>query len=164
MLALWYFPVLMVGCGIAMVIFDSRRIHKAIRKLRGALRRHHPPPSPIDTELETRPGEQGIQPIDEEAIEADSRASGISPMQIHRSSQSQEPTSTTPLSTPASHAIKIPYSIVVGVIILALFVTVFVVIMVLRSVLTSAPTLFRFFANILLAGTIIFGSFHSLRS
>ena len=149
----------MVCCGIAMVIFDSRIIHRAIRKLRGAVRRHPPSPSQIDTELETRPPEQDILPVDEEAIEADSRASGVSPMQLHRPSESQQPTSETPLATPTSDTIKIPYSIRVGVIILVLFIILFVVVMVLRSVLTNAPTLFRFFANILLAGTIIFGIF-----
>jgi len=123
-----------------MVIFDSRIIHRAIPKLRDALRGRPPSPSQIDTESEARPRERDILPVDAEAIEADSRASGVGPMQLHRPGESQEPTSATPLSTPASHTIKIPCSIRVGFIILALFIIVFVI-MVLRSVLTNAPTL-----------------------
>lgn len=149
----------MISCGIAMAVFDSRIIHRAIRKLRVRLRRPRPPSGPIDAGLEMRLDEQDIQQVDQEPTDAGSTASGVNPLQVPRPGESQQRASTFSSSASSSQIVKIPYSMLVGSIILGLFVIFFVAIMVLRAVLTTAPILFRFFANILLAGTIIFGIF-----
>jgi hypothetical protein len=152
--ALWYFPVLMINCGIAMVVFDSRIIHSAIRKIRNAIHGPHPPAIPVEAELGIPLDEQNTQQIDSSSTNAASTASGVNPLHVHHGGGTQDPEGSPTISSDASPSItiKFPYSIVIGSVILGLFVIFFIVIMVLRGTLTSASILFRFFANILLAG------------
>jgi hypothetical protein len=51
----------------------------------------------------------------------------------------------------------VPYTVRTGVIVLGVFFVTLIVIMVIRGVVPNLPTLFRFFGNIFLAGTIICG-------
>jgi hypothetical protein len=52
----------------------------------------------------------------------------------------------------------VPYTVRTGVMVLGFFFATLIVIMVIRGVVPNLPTLFRFFGNIFLAGTIICGT------
>jgi hypothetical protein len=146
----------MVLSGIAMVIFDSRIIQKHIRKLRDMFRRSNQEP-----QIELGTGSHSQEPTSPEELpktlsvnpeETSVSASGISSRQApHTNVQiDEQPIDTT--RTPTDQDVKLPYSLRVGLIILGLFLISFIVIMVIRGVLKDLPTLFRFFANIYLAG------------
>lgn len=62
-----------------------------------------------------------------------------------------------PSASPPSQEIRLAYSIRTGLCIFAFFLATFITVMVVRGVIPDLPPLFRFFANIYLAGTIIFG-------
>jgi len=154
--ALWYFPILMVLSGIAMVIFDSRIIQKYIRKLRDMFRRRNEEPqielgtdshSQQPTSPEEPPKTLSIDP-EETAVSA----SGINSQQAPRTNIQidDQPIDGTP--PPTDQEVKLPYSLRVGLMILGFFLISFIVIMVIRGVVKDLPTLFRFFANIYLAG------------
>ena len=51
----------------------------------------------------------------------------------------------------------VPYTVRTGVMVLGFFFATLIVIMVIRGVVPNLPTIFRFFGNIFLAGTIICG-------
>lgn len=83
--------------------------------------------------------------------ENETSASGVSQQGSIDSEENEANTDRRTLQQ-RSENVMVPYSAKVGLLIFALFVLSFIVIMVLRGVLTNAPTLFRFFTNIYLAG------------
>lgn len=146
----------MVLSGIAMVIFDSRIIQRYIRKLRDMFRRRNQEPqielgTNSHSQEPTSP-EEGPKTLSIDPEETAVSASGINSRQAPRTNaQTDEQTSDT-TRTLTDQDVKLPYSLRVGLIILGLFLISFIVIMVIRGVLKDLPSLFRFFANIYLAG------------
>ncbi|KAL2258890.1 hypothetical protein VTK26DRAFT_7623 [Humicola hyalothermophila] len=154
--ALWYFPVLMVASGIATLVSDYRWIHrllaKPIRAVSRRLRRSHAQPEP-------EPGPDPQQP-DVEPSSSDQPPSPSSP------SHTPSTAETEPRIIPPTHrldTVNINRNLTWrrGTAIIAAFFLSFILVLVFRSptVLPSGapPLLYRLFANMYLAGTIIFG-------
>ncbi|KAI9814162.1 MAG: hypothetical protein M1832_005973 [Thelocarpon impressellum] len=159
--ALWYFPVLMVVAGIATVVWDFKWLHRPARRIKNLVPRHRQEAS--------RAEEGAVEPTEMQDVSQPSSARETSSDFTTRRAASQgkkeeaggagQPKAATPASTPAeldmahTHA----FSWVLGVAIIAGFLATFIAIMVLRGTLRSPPRAFSVFANLYLAGTIIFG-------
>lgn len=157
-LALWYFPVLMVLSGIAMMIYDSRILHTVVSRFWARIRHREScdhrqielgPMADVGASTPTAQG--SAVRIDREGNKLASRADTVP-----RAESPIEPTelSRTPSSRETTQQVGVPYSIRTGLLAFAFFVVSFIVIMVTRGVITSLPSLYRFFANIFLAGTV----------
>lgn len=142
--ALWYFPVLMVGGGIATVIWDCRKsiisfFHKKIPDEEAGFagqQRH-----------------EGIAGHDQSASVPATTA--IAPDELSALQQQEAAEKfTQTVSRTLSHRI---FRWEFGVGIAICFFLTFTPIMILRGVLKEAPRGFMLFANMYLAGTIIFG-------
>ncbi|KAK4035204.1 chromate transporter-domain-containing protein [Parachaetomium inaequale] len=163
--ALWYFPVLMVISGIATLTFDFRWVHRPVAKLLAAVKR-----------LRTRQQGQPNEPSSESPTTPPNQPNNPDthpPQPKHAAPISDLPTTepsprpSTPTSTseshriiPPSHTLSLPPSLTwkTGTIIIAAFLATFILTTTLRSTLRpTPPLLYRLFANMYLAGTIIFG-------
>ncbi|KAJ3499303.1 hypothetical protein NLG97_g449 [Lecanicillium saksenae] len=156
--ALWYFPLLMAIGGISSVIYDFRWLHGsleailAVVKRRSRSRRDHGEAisSPMDNL-----GVQGIRrhdfTTDHDIVSDEIESVRNLPTQTHESVNEDN------RIVPASHQLNMSWK--VGLSIISIFLVSFVIIIVLRGVDTPAreSLAFRFFANMYLAGTIIFG-------
>ena len=158
-IALWYYPVLMVISGIAMVVYDSHIVHKAIRILKNRFRR-----TPPEEQLELgRPGSAnkaapspGPAEQERKSIANDPGSNDVSPSGVDRP-RPDPSTINTSENSPAevrSDQIMVHYSIWIGIAILVFFLASFTAVMVVKGVLHDPPQLFRFFANMLLAGSL----------
>ncbi|PNP50916.1 hypothetical protein THARTR1_08537 [Trichoderma harzianum] len=137
--ALWYFPVLMFASGFAAVTHDYRWLHRLGRSVKNIFTRA----SPSSTEVEN------------DAIERDGRMdsnNSTSTPQGHELTSGDESESRT-----IPHEYQLNFSWRTGTAVIATFFLTFIVVMVLRGVLHSPPVLYELFANLYLAGTIIFG-------
>ncbi|KAJ4858985.1 chromate transporter domain-containing protein [Trichoderma breve] len=137
--ALWYFPVLMFASGFAAVTHDYRWLHRLWRAVKSIFTRA----SPSSTEVEN------------DAIERDSRMdsnnSSTTPQEHEITSRGEPESRTIP------HEYQLNFSWRTGTAVIATFFLTFIVVMVLRGVLHNPPILYKLFANLYLAGTIIFG-------
>lgn len=151
--ALWYFPLLIFLAGAATVVHDMRWLHRPVRAVgrgitsaRGVFQRSDnasasQQPQPPMTTAENRhtftatiePGQTEL-PVTERGSSPIEQQERIIPPQR-----------------------RLNFSWKVGISITVSFLLSFVVIMVLRGTLHAPPLLFRFFTNMYLAGTIIFG-------
>lgn len=168
--ALWYFPVLIAVGGMGTVIWDvwlGRKIGKvkASYAARRRARIEDGDAEPIASALDVLPAEE-LQLERPEAVKrrphAENSADRIMPVEetvtTSRSTNSlnaEQSTANTPPTAPKTHSI----SIKLGLSLTAIFFLSFTIIMVLRGTLPShARTLtYDLFANMYLAGTIIFG-------
>ncbi|GAB1314733.1 Transporter YwrB [Madurella fahalii] len=165
--ALWYFPVLMLISGFATLVFDYRWIHHPLRALINSVQRlresaRHTP----DDRYQTEP-RSPHQPdtLESNLPQAQSKPSARSDLPTTEAESS--PTDDNTPSTAESEPRIIPteYRLTMswrtGASIIVLFFLSFIAAMVVRSVAFSAPggppLLYRLFANMYLAGTIIFG-------
>ncbi|KAK3297096.1 chromate transporter-domain-containing protein [Chaetomium fimeti] len=168
--ALWYFPVLMVISGLATVTFDFRWIHRPLAKLVGAAKKLRPgrQARPNETSPESR-----SSPTPEPTSHANpppttTQPTPISDLPITETEAHQRRQDTTPPPStteteqriiPASHTLSLPASLTwkTGSAIIATFLLTFIAAITLRGTLPAPPLLYRLFANMFLAGTIIFG-------
>lgn len=147
----------MIISGIAMVIFDSRIIHKWIRKIKTRFRRNQQEENielgqdaiPTEASPKTEEPESDPKPI---RIDTDNNETSLSRRNQQASSQ-QDSNVDNSASRVRAEEVKMPYSIMTGVSIFLIFVTSFIVIMVIRGVIHNAPIAYKFFANMFLAGT-----------
>ncbi|KHN95995.1 Chromate transporter [Metarhizium album ARSEF 1941] len=133
--ALWYFPALMMLCGCATVAFDHRWLHRPARVLSGRWARMG-----IRMRMTMRraaPGEAGRV--------ASERGQG----------RLAAPENPEPRAIPQEY--RLDFSWKAGTAVITAFFLTLVVVMVLRGLLREPPMLFKLFANLYLAGTIIFG-------
>ncbi|CAG8228695.1 unnamed protein product [Penicillium nalgiovense] len=153
--ALWYFPVLMVIGGFATAIWDGWLYQQFLRAKLAWKNRHHRPQQADeangdsiamdDTTLE----ENGVQRSETtRSRRADHRVEGLP-------QNTGDTTSPTPPVEAAlqQHIIRIR----VGVLIMCLFFASFIAILVVRGQLAAPPLVLDLFANMYLAGTVIFG-------
>ncbi|KAL9102079.1 MAG: hypothetical protein Q9163_002728 [Psora crenata] len=160
--ALWYYPVLMFSGGCATVIWDLGSGQRALRvvKAKVSRRKHahmdgdeeqrqaielHSNPQP-EAERNTNDSNVAIRRGASSATEHDTRDN----KPVHDDQSVNEPQART---TPQPRAI--PWK--VGVTVIGCFFVTFITTMTLRGTLDSPPRGFRLFANLYLAGTIIFG-------
>ncbi|UKZ62033.1 uncharacterized protein TrAtP1_003293 [Trichoderma atroviride] len=129
--ALWYFPALMFAAGFAAVVHDFRWLHRLGRFIKSILTS----PSPSSTG------------VGNEAVERDG----------WRGSNNSITAITDPQRRTIPQEYRLNFSWKAGAAVIATFLAAFTVIMVLRGVLHSPSMLYKLFANLCLAGTVIFG-------
>ncbi|KAH8130056.1 hypothetical protein ACSS6W_006413 [Trichoderma asperelloides] len=138
--ALWYFPALMFAAGFAAVVHDFRWLHRLGRFVTNVLIT----PSPSSTGVEN------------DAIERDNRRESS-----NNSITTPEEHDITSIDNPETRTIpqeyRLNFSWKAGAAIITTFLLAFTAVMVLRGALHSPPLLYKLFANLCLAGTIIFG-------
>lgn len=166
---LWYFPVLMIVGGLSTVMWDYRWPQKALRKIQPA--RPMEQTSPSDVEASNNATEMT------EAAPAHLRdrrsQTSLSQHSEHTTTAPQNPTAAARInsnhesdSTPREDEQErlVPEVLKMriftwksGIAIIAAFFVTFTVLMILRGVLPNRSRGFSLFANMYLAGTIIFG-------
>lgn len=128
--ALWYFPTLMILSGFVTVIYDYRWLHRPVRALKLFLMRL-----------------RGVSPITDQVSTEEADVS-----HDHDTTTADEPESRT---IPQEY--RLNFSWKSGTATITAFFLIFIIIMILRGVLEDPSMLFKLFANMYLAGTIIFG-------
>ncbi|KAI6782271.1 Chromate transport protein-like protein [Emericellopsis cladophorae] len=157
--ALWYFPVLMVASGIVTIIHDFRWLHPVVHKVTRMFEKK----KDEEIEMERNAPQSTRRPScegEEERPSGDTRNGPLTPPPEQQDNQGILPSTETddePRVIPESHRVEVGMSWKVGLGVISLFLLSFTVIMVLRGVLPGQPLLYRLFANMYLAGTIIFG-------
>lgn len=146
--ALWYFPVLMAGGGIVTIVWDLGLLQSAWRRLR---RQRKDDSAPPEDGVELQPVEPGNQngstttrrrPKSETAAQAETASNGL---------PDPEP------EAPADSRSKVVRSWKIGATIIGAFFASFIIVMVCRGLFDGSERGFDLFANLYLAGTIIFG-------
>lgn len=163
---LWYFPVLMIVGGLSTIIWDYRWLQNFARKIRPARRTEQTDTQDVErsdsaTELtetaaaqpsERRRQAPSIQSNQDRAPALESMSSGAQTNENDITLRDDEQERIVP------DALQMRvFSWKFGVAIITCFFITFIVIMVLRGVLRNRPRGFSLFANLYLAGTIIFG-------
>ena len=144
--ALWYFPVLLLAAGIITVAWDFGWVHKVVRPLR---RERLTDPEIVGRENNT--DEMELQENLAVAPHQTTNGDEVRSMplrQVLNARNNNTSTSDEPLKM---------LSLRTGIFVLAGFMISFVAIMILRGLLTHPPRGYSLFANLYLAGTIIFG-------
>jgi chromate transport protein ChrA len=140
--ALWYFPVLLVLAGIVTVVWDLRWLHPLWKKALSLIKK--PKGSVVGSEVELRDTpSQSATPKD--ASPADAQEISSEPVQTVDEERRIPAERRFPISWKSGTAV------VVG------FLATFTTVMIIRGVVRDRPILFNLFANLYLAGTIIFG-------
>ncbi|KAF4637671.1 hypothetical protein G7Y89_g397 [Cudoniella acicularis] len=176
--ALWFFPALMIAAGIATVIWDYRWLHRLISPLRRKVKAYRRPnqenfTARRNSDVETTAGELAMAPTASgndtnsplhirNSILLDERDIGLEAIKEAESTSlpgtRQSPTeNTSPERTAPS---RIQFNVLswqTGVYITAGFLLTFISVLVIRASLKSPPRGVALFANLYLAGTIIFG-------
>jgi chromate transport protein ChrA len=182
--ALWYFPLLMLGAGIIAVVYDFRWLHGPVkwavglpRRARGSNRKNR------EAEAEAAQEESEIelsQQPQHAREQTPSRVPSTTSARQRVLANTDDDTPATghtdnndgtrgntvsdePRTVPSTHDLQTQADTPTtmgwkaGLSLILLFLASFVVVMVLRSTLPTPPLLYRLFANLYLAGTIIFG-------
>ncbi len=162
--ALWYYPVLMFGGGCVTVIWDYRWGHRAFQAVKAGLLRRG------DSQISSDGGEiqpVGLQDIPDAQVDVTKNAvpsRRTTTVITERDGRAEVSTAEDILAIEESQERIIPprpyrryLSWRFGITIVACFFMTFIPIMTLRGTLHSPPRGFSLFANLYLAGTIIFG-------
>lgn len=164
--ALWYYPVLMFGGGCATVIWDYGWGHRAFKAVKTRMSRQREAPmsgdeeEPQALELQGTPqiaADRNTNPTytaaSRRAISSntDQDRHEISTAGDHRPVEDSEETIMTPELGARNFSWRF------GVAVIVCFFGTFIAVMTLRGTLHSPPRGFSLFANLYLAGTIIFG-------
>ncbi|KAI4213209.1 MAG: hypothetical protein LQ351_004155 [Letrouitia transgressa] len=137
--ALWYFPVLIFAAGFAAVTHDYRWLHRLVQTIKNIFM--HARASLVRVEHNTIEIGSSSDPV-----------SSITVLQEHEMTIEGDPESRT---IPQEY--RLNFSWKSGTAIITTFFLTFIVVMVLRGALPDPPILYKLFANLYLAGTIIFG-------
>ncbi|RHZ52918.1 putative chromate ion transporter [Aspergillus thermomutatus] len=155
--ALWYFPLLMVIGGLSTVVWDGW-MSQYIRKTRAKWRRRNSHPEearqengvPNEVELqEQQDSQMRSTPPNQGTVR--SRKTGQATSLPETASDAQ--TESLEVSASQDHIIRIR----VGITVCVVFFASFIAILVARGVINYPPLALDLFANMYLAGTIIFG-------
>jgi chromate transport protein ChrA len=159
--ALWYFPILMVAGGLSTIIWDYKYPHRFYRSIKS--RGKQAPPNEENgnadsQEMQTVSGAQSKATPDDATTHRTTTvqanlASGP-PAELPKPNL-LETNSPSPTAELSSQPLRLSWKS--GLLIIAAFLATFIVAMVLRGTLHSPPRGFSLFANLYLAGTIIFG-------
>ncbi|KAK6430248.1 hypothetical protein LTR95_013597 [Oleoguttula sp. CCFEE 5521] len=141
--ALWYFPVIMVAGGLATVVYDLKLLHRTWRAMR--ISKPKDQRVPEDCELATTAAAESVSPVH-------TTHASSSQKDAPRSEQTAIPiVSAAPIAAPIHTSWK------VGTAVIAAFFISFTIVMVCRGAIGGTSRGFDLFANLYLAGTIIFG-------
>ncbi|KAI2821227.1 hypothetical protein CBS115989_2981 [Aspergillus niger] len=151
--ALWYFPVLMVAGGVTTALWDGW-IYQQILRARMAWKNRNRQPEPEGDE----PGSAGRESSSMQSPEQGAR---IEMLRMRKSGAEASPPNSTNIQAPeggeAAPAWEHIIRIRVGAAILIFFFASFIAILVTRAKLSAPPLSLELFANMYLAGTVIFG-------
>ncbi len=162
---LWYFPVLMVVGGCSTVIWDYRWLQNSARRFRT----HRSEPVTVqDVEASERATElreiSTTETTDQRRKTSSLRSGQNTDTTQQGVSNDAQVTGKTGLHRDEEQERVVPdalqirvFSWKLGVTIITCFFITFIVIMTLRGVISNRPRGFSLFANMYLAGTIIFG-------
>ncbi|KAL4878794.1 chromate transporter-domain-containing protein [Aspergillus karnatakaensis] len=147
--ALWYFPILMVAGGLATAVWDGW-LYQQIRRAKSAWRNRNRQPEPEG---------DSVQSTDVERMSTRNLSQGTEMVRMRKPEAG--PASASPIGAPnepqhvpsQDHVIRVR----VGAAILVLFFASFIGILVARARLSAPPLILDLFANMYLAGTVIFG-------
>lgn len=162
--ALWYFPTLIVVAGLAAVVHDYKWLHKPIKKVAALVKRRRSPREDNSIEMgeyasgrETGPEASGADrpQSNKRARPAPGANRPPSPPPEGQAEGSGNSASDEPRIIPPERQLHMSWKFGLGIV--AMFLLSFIAVMVLRGVLPGQPLLYRLFANMYLAGTIIFG-------
>ena len=148
--ALWYFPLLMFLSGVTAVVHDMRWLHRPVHVVRHGITaawRRFQQPKNTGNDLTTRSPDSTAE---QHATACELGRTDL-PMTEHAHPSAEQEQRIVP----PAHKLKFSWKF--GTVIIAFFLITFVIIMALRGTLSAPPLLFSFFANMYLAGTIIFG-------
>ncbi|KAK6498430.1 hypothetical protein TWF481_011022 [Arthrobotrys musiformis] len=146
--ALWFFPVLMFVGGVSTVVWDYRWIHNFLKKFK-------------KQRVESQESQEAI---DNTTVQDDTTSITSSTARQRRRDVDQD--AILPVSAPSTPQISTPPEFTeekqllswrTGILIICAFFTTFIAVMVLRGTLKTPPLPYSVFANLYLAGTIIFG-------
>ncbi|KAL2065179.1 hypothetical protein VTL71DRAFT_4320 [Oculimacula yallundae] len=162
---LWYFPVLMAGAGLTTLVWDYRWPHALVRKVW----RRSPEASPVEggaaeqavaASSSTHPRHSSEEDVDQSLRSrrgpSITEQPGVPLAPLDPASSTRTDAESTDRIVPQDVELKL-ISWKTGIYIIALFMVSFVTIMILRALLKSPPRGVSLFANLYLAGTIIFG-------
>lgn len=164
--SLWYFPLLMVAGGLATVTRDLRIGHKSLDRVRRILTsRNHEDERQVTEESARIESQDPIiqQPsatVSENSVQlrrARTRQDGTLPVAERTTSQPGDPINSPQHQGTQERGVLALLSWKRGLLIIAFFIASFVAVLTLRGLLRSPPRGFSLFANLYLAGTIIFG-------
>jgi chromate transport protein ChrA len=168
--ALWFFPVLMLGAGLATVVWDFRWLHAIFRpfwRVRlGSRRRNEEGARAEQTATSLSPGDQNvvsesslhqrrIAAIEDHDVELSPIEGASSTPANERLDQAADSESSNRI-VPSNIQLKL-ITWKTGLCVIIGFFVSFVTVMVVRSLLKTPPRGVSLFANLYLAGTIIFG-------
>ncbi len=153
--ALWYFPVLMAVSGIVSLVYDFRWLRRPVFAVVAAIKRLGPrKKQPAD---ETTPQDSTTEAIPLPKQPAPVSSLPVSENEATSSSPTPSTAASEPRVIPASHRLPVHLTWKTGTVIIVAFLAAFVVATTVRSTVLPSPLLYRLFANMFLAGTIIFG-------
>ncbi|KAH8879544.1 hypothetical protein GQ53DRAFT_755862 [Thozetella sp. PMI_491] len=169
--ALWFFPLLMLLGGVATVIYDFRWLHKPVKQVIGLVQKFKMGPRQQACVLEDgRQQEQGVElhqtrnNSTDEGISATQQANEFSQNLQENDADIQRQNARQPATTTESEPRVVPLNRrfnmnwKAGLFIIILFLMSFAAVLALRVTLPNPTSrLFALFANMYLAGTIIFG-------
>lgn len=166
--ALWYYPVLMIGAGITTTVWDLRFLHAIGRLFKRCWARPNAAGNQSVEDLENCHPDSGV-----DARSAHGKAISSTPLNSRRESKTiplEDPSSQSTLETVTSPDLqKLELNPLVsladfpcmswkfGTGILVFFGFTFIIIITTHVVINGAPRGFSLFADLYLAGTIIFG-------
>ncbi|CAM1507476.1 Fc.00g071170.m01.CDS01 [Cosmosporella sp. VM-42] len=149
--ALWYFPLLMLLAGLATVVHDYRWVHRPVKAVVVLFKKKREAREEEGVDMDER-GVVEARPVDQ--APRDDQGSPILPPET-RDDEPRASATDEPRFIPPQRRLSMSWKLGLGII-LAFFAS-FIVVMILRGVLSQKPLLYRLFANMYLAGTIIFG-------
>lgn len=174
--SLWYLPLIMTLAGLSAVIHDFKWLHGPIRTVAGALRfrrrRQNDGESGLNghemTDSQTARHEEttGFRVVSAPSTAALATRERVTlpdsieerlPVATEEPMQDRRPASreVEPRVIPTERRINISWQS--GLTVIGVFLATFTAVMVVRAALLNRPLLYNFFANMYLAGTIIFG-------
>ncbi|KAK8872407.1 chromate ion transporter [Apiospora arundinis] len=162
--ALWYFPLLMFIAGCTAVVHDFRWLHGPIKRVVGTIKGVQRSLKRRGNKSEENAVEMRLQreaaagtPVDE--TQQPQAVSTAKPATGEPTLPTSEPEASTAESEPrvVPEARRLAISWKSGLLIIVFFLVTFTVVMILRGVLPNKHLLYNLFANMYLAGTIIFG-------
>ena len=136
-LALWFYPSLLAGSALWMLVWDTNVIQNIFLRRR-------PSKQPDETEDDSKQPTT-VAKEDQASINGDPELGHIELRELELDA-------------------VIPYKVSTGLLVFAFFLVSFVTIVAIRGVIKDLPALFKFFSNVYLAGTIICGIVPSLLS
>ncbi|KAK5724569.1 hypothetical protein LTR15_004615 [Elasticomyces elasticus] len=149
--ALWYFPVLMAAGALTTVLWDLKVLQRLVKALRRSNRRD----------------EQDVDAVElsnlEQAASAEAPASSVTARYTAKATSQAtatldtNPSNTLPSAESPTTAANPKTSWKAGTAVIATFLLSFIIVMALRGIYSDRNRGFDLFANLYLAGTIIFG-------